>query len=317
MGEYSKAAVIKYTRKATGMTQEELSEGICEPVTISRYENGLLNPSDEKFVRLMQKMGENGNTCLFPLHCEMADLQKEMEKMMNLLERADWDEVENQKRKMEQEFQLSLDYPENRQYLKRIEVIVNYKKGRISVREAIEQLKDALCETLKIREPEDLPIYSILRETEVMIVYNLATYYEIAGDYEKALRIGSKLDEYFKRDDMVNDYKPRYLVFVGYSNILGLSGKYDESIEVCKREIKFLREKGILDYLYNFYYNIGWNISKKIECGLEKKERIRDARCYVWMAYHLCRSYPENRNNLKTIIEFWEEINQDGCSKLQ
>lgn len=174
MGEYSKAAVIKYTRKATGMTQEELSEGICEPVTISRYENGLLNPSDEKFVRLMQKMGENGNTCLFPLHCEMADLQKEMEKMMNLLERADWDEVENQKRKMEQEFQLSLDYPENRQYLKRIGVIVNYKKGRISVQEAIEQLKDALYETLKIREPEDLPIHRILRETEVLIVYNLS-----------------------------------------------------------------------------------------------------------------------------------------------
>lgn len=317
MGEYSKAAVIKYTRKATGMTQEELSEGICEPVTISRYENGLLNPSDEKFVRLMQKMGENGNTCLFPLHCEMADLQKEMEKMMNLLERADWDEVENQKRKMEQEFQLSLDYPENRQYLKRIEVVVNYKKGRISVREAIEQLKDALHETLKIREPEDLPIYRILRETEILITYNLATYYEIAGDYEKALRIGRKLDEYFKRDDMVNDYKPRYLVFVGYSNILGLSGKYDESIAICKRECEFLREKGILNYLYNFYYNTGWNISKKIECGLEKKERIRDARCYVWMAYHLCKAYPENKNNLKTIIEFWEEINHDGCSKLQ
>ena len=84
MGEYSKAAVIKYTRKATGMTQEELSEGICEPVTISRYENGLLNPSDEKFVRLMQKMGENGNTCLFPLHCEMADLQKEMEIILHV-----------------------------------------------------------------------------------------------------------------------------------------------------------------------------------------------------------------------------------------
>ena len=271
MGEYSKAAVIKYTRKATGMTQEELSEGICEPVTISRYENGLLNPSDEKFVRLMQKMGENGNTCLLPLHCEMADLQKEMEKMMNLLERADWDEVENQKRKMEQEFQLSLDYPENRQYLKRIEVVVNYKKGRISVREAIEQLKDALCETLKIREPEDLPIYRILRETEVMIVYNLATYYEAYGDRKKALRIYHRLDQYFKREDMVNDYKPRYLVYVGYSNILGLSGKYDESIAICKREIEFMREKGILKYLYNFYFNIGWNIGKKIEHGLEKK----------------------------------------------
>ena len=257
----------------------------------------------------MQKMGENGNTCLFPLHCEMADLQKEMEKMMNLLERADWDEVENQKRKMEQEFQLSLDYPENRQYLKRIEVIVNYKKGRISVQEAIEQLKDALYETLKIREPEDLPIHRILRETEVLIVYNLATYYEAYGDRKKALRIYHRLDQYFKREDMVNDYKPRYLVYVGYSNILGLSGKYDESIAICKREIEFLREKGILNYLYNFYYNIGWNISKKIECGLEKKERIRDARCYVWMAYHLCRSYPENKNNLKAIFKFYNEMN--------
>ena len=303
MGEYSKAAVIKYTRKATGMTQEELSEGICEPVTISRYENGLLNPSDEKFVRLMQKMGENGNTCLLPLHCEMADLQKEMEKMMNLLERADWDEVENQKRKMEQEFQLSLDYPENRQYLKRIEVVVNYKKGRISVREAIEQLKDALCETLKIREPEDLPIYRILRETEVMIVYNLATYYEAYGDRKKALRIYHRLDQYFKREDMVNDYKPRYLVYVGYSNILGLSGKYDESIAICKREIEFMREKGILKYLYNFYFNIGWNIGKKIE--------------HVWMAYHLCRSYPENKNNLKAIFKFYNEMNYDGSSKIQ
>lgn len=317
MGEYSKAAVIKYTRKATGMTQEELSEGICEPVTISRYENGLLNTSDEKFVRLMQKMGENGNTCLLPLHCEMADLQKEMEKMMNLLERADWDEVENQKRKMEQEFQLSLDYPENRQYLKRIEVVVNYKKGRISVREAIEQLKDALCETLKIREPEDLPIYRILRETEVMIVYNLATYYEAYGDRKKALRIYHRLDQYFKREDMVNDYKPRYLVYVGYSNILGLSGKYDESIAICKREIEFMREKGILKYLYNFYFNIGWNIGKKIEHGLEKKERIREARCYVWMAYHLCRSYPENKNNLKAIFKFYNEMNYDGSSKIQ
>lgn len=87
----------------------------------------------------------------------------------------------------------------------------------------------------------------------------------------KALRIYHRLDQYFKREDMVNDYKPRYLVYVGYSNILGLSGKYDESIAICKREIEFLREKGILNYLYNFYYNIGWNISKKIECGLEKK----------------------------------------------
>ena len=36
MGEYSKSAIIKYTRKSLGITQEELSESVCDPVTLSR-----------------------------------------------------------------------------------------------------------------------------------------------------------------------------------------------------------------------------------------------------------------------------------------
>lgn len=58
MGEYSKSAIIKYTRKSLGITQEELSESVCDPVTLSRYESGKIDPSDSKFLRLMEKMGE-------------------------------------------------------------------------------------------------------------------------------------------------------------------------------------------------------------------------------------------------------------------
>ena len=49
MGEYSKSAIIKYTRKSLGITQEELSESVCDPVTLSRYESGKIDPSDSKF----------------------------------------------------------------------------------------------------------------------------------------------------------------------------------------------------------------------------------------------------------------------------
>lgn len=58
MGEYSKSAIIKYTRKSLGITQEELSESVCDPVTLSRYESGKIDPSDSKFLRLMEKMGK-------------------------------------------------------------------------------------------------------------------------------------------------------------------------------------------------------------------------------------------------------------------
>ena len=263
MGEYSKAAVIKYTRKAVGMTQEELSEGICEPVTLSRYENGQLNPSDDKFVRLMQKMGESGETCLFPLYCEDVRLQQEMENMLYAIEEKNWCKVEKLKQKIETEFHLSKDYSENRQYLKRIETITRYRKKEINVQEAIEELRTALNETLGNIEPENFPVGKILRETEILVIYNLASYYAEAGNAPKALVIYERLDEYFSRKDTV----------------------------------------------YVFLYNIGWNIYEKIKQGLEKKDRLQEAKCYVWTAYQLCSLYPENKKNLKVIINYFNDMN--------
>ena len=46
MSEYNRASVIRYYRKQRNMTQEELAEGICDTYTLSRYENGTLNPSE-------------------------------------------------------------------------------------------------------------------------------------------------------------------------------------------------------------------------------------------------------------------------------
>lgn len=308
MGEYSKAAIIKYTRTAAGMTQEELAEGICEPGTLSRYETGQLNPSDENFVRLMQKMGERGDTFVFPIHSEAADLQKEMDRLLYAIEKTDWSEVEKVKDRMETEFCLSREYPENHQYLKRIEVIIRYKRGEIGIQEAIGEITAAFQETFGSCEPEEFPVGRVLRETEILVVYNLASYYEAAQNTEKALAIYKRLDAYFGRWDMVNDYKPRYLVYVGYSNLLGVDGRHDESIEICKREIELLWRRGKLNYLYNFYYNIGWNIKKKIEKGLEERKRIPEAKCYVWMAYQLCKGYPENKKNLNRIAEFYKSM---------
>ena len=58
MGEYSKSAIIKYTRKSLGITQEELSESVCDPVTLSRYESGKIDPSDSNFLSLWKRWGK-------------------------------------------------------------------------------------------------------------------------------------------------------------------------------------------------------------------------------------------------------------------
>ena len=94
MGEYSKSAIIKYTRKALGMTQEELSEFICDPVTLARYESGKIDPTDEKFLCLMEKMGEQGRVFLWPLETGLLDVESEIEQLKKAVEQHDWKNAE-------------------------------------------------------------------------------------------------------------------------------------------------------------------------------------------------------------------------------
>lgn len=48
--------VIREKRIALGLTQSKLSDGICEPITISRLENGTQVPSFSKLQRIFQKL---------------------------------------------------------------------------------------------------------------------------------------------------------------------------------------------------------------------------------------------------------------------
>ena len=52
LGEY-----IKQRRLDLGLTQEQLCDGICEPVTLSRLENGKQTPSRNRINALLQRLG--------------------------------------------------------------------------------------------------------------------------------------------------------------------------------------------------------------------------------------------------------------------
>lgn len=311
MGEYNKSAVIKYTRQAKGLTQEELSEFICDPVTLSRYENGQLNPTDDKFFRLMQKMGERGDIYSFPVQCEMVGLQEKMQDLLLTIEKKNWSEVEEIKNRIEKEHYMSMEYPENRQYIGRVEIILKIRRGEISKKEAVEQFEELLKQTIAGYDKISGDIKMermILSETEVMLLYSIATYCIDINELEKAENIFKRLRKSFLQEDVIHNEKPRYLINTNYSDLLGLTGRYDESIDICKEEIQWLLENNKTNCLFNFYFNIGWVIKKKVEEGIETKDKLRQAKCYVWIAYQLAKNYPEYQEYLKTIQEFYNQI---------
>ena len=76
LGEY-----IKQRRLDLGLTQEQLCEGICEPMTLSRLENGKQTPSRNRINALLQRLGlpdDRYFALLSKNELEMEALQKEI-----------------------------------------------------------------------------------------------------------------------------------------------------------------------------------------------------------------------------------------------
>lgn len=303
MGEYSKSAIIKYTRKSLGMTQEELSESICDPITLGRYENGKLDPTDDKFMRLMEKMGEQGSVFIWPLEESLLEVESEIEKLEKAVEQHNWENVEQIKSNLIKNENFNVEYPENRQYMKRIETLIQYERGNVDEEQVIEKLKEAWWYTCEHFQSEEFPINRIYRETEICILHDIVIFYKILGQYEKASIYYERLLKYFDRTDMVNDCKPLYLIYLGYSNVLGIMGEHEKSMELCFKAIRRGLMKNQMNYLYNFYYNIG--------CSLQRhgnREQQKMAKLYVWIAYQLCQAYPENKKNLEIIKERYDQL---------
>ena len=49
--------VIRNLRKECNMTQEDLADGICSTVSLSRIENGMQMPSSQTLDKLLDKLG--------------------------------------------------------------------------------------------------------------------------------------------------------------------------------------------------------------------------------------------------------------------
>ncbi|MFA9376112.1 MAG: helix-turn-helix domain-containing protein [Lachnotalea sp.] len=306
MGEYSKSAIIKFTRKSLGMTQEVLAENICEPVTLARYESGYLDPTDDKFNQLMQKMGKTGERFIYPIQSSKIEIEEQLKKILYALERKEFLEVKKLITQIKHKHDISHFYPENKQYLKRIELILVYENKEISISEFIKGLEDALILTFREYNKNGFPIQRVFIESEILLLNNIAAMYGKNEEIDIAINIYQNIEEYFENAEMVNDYKPRYLVLINYANLLGLDKRYYDSIKICEKGITWLIDNNKSNCLYNFYYNIGWNLLK-IGNAVQNKEKVQKARCYVWMAYQLCSLYPESSENLEYIDRFYRD----------
>lgn len=283
LGEY-----IKQERLKQGITQEQLCAGICEPITVSRMENGKQTPSYNRICAFLQRLGlpdERFFALLSKNELEIKNLQDEIRADSIRFERAS---AENRPeiravgmQKLEKLEQLA--DPDDRiirQYMIGERVTFGKPDGPYSPEERMELLLEALRMTVPNLDLEkiNLGLYSM---NETTLLNQIAVTYGLMGQQKKAIDIYRQLLKYVQKHYSygMSGYAGKFaLIACNYTIELFLLKRYDDALEVAELGRKACVEyahyqflPGLLDLIGGCYFYQG-NLDK---C----KEYYREAYC--------------------------------------
>ena len=154
---YLLSEYLQYKRREMRLTQEKVSEGICEPETYSRLETGVRAPSRSNRVALAERL-EIG------WHCYRGELDTDNREVYAIQRKERIANVKNQWKEClnllkELERLLDMTRPVNQQYIKVRETLAKYRIGSISAQEAYEKEFNALQLTTKLNLDDDKLVY--------------------------------------------------------------------------------------------------------------------------------------------------------------
>lgn len=257
---------IRQRRLELELTQEQVCEGICEVVTLSRLESGRQTPSHNRIKALLQRlnMPDNRYYALLNQHeLELKNVRKELLSCTSRFERA----LAEQKTKlwalaMERLHQLEEltedDDTITRQFILSNKATLGRSDGPYCFEERLTMLLEALRLTVPKFDPEKVGNrrYSV---DETRLISQIALAYFDAGNHTKSLNLYSQLFDYVhKNDDRLSNFAAHFtLIAHNYAQELGLCKYYHRSIEVAEEGRRVSINYGHYHFLAGFLAILG------------------------------------------------------------
>lgn len=280
--------VLRIRRNMYGLTQKELCEGICSPRTLRRAEKREANMQQECLGALLRKLGlskEFQRARIVTNDREALKLRKEMLICRNNRDFCRCRELLNQIRE-----KISLEIPENRQYMIDLEASLDWMENRITKEEFAAREEEALQCTLNTKKlvyAEEI----YLTEMEMLCIRKKI---RVAGEQEKKKCIDFLLHyfELYEKACIMPDCISMYehvMPFV--ASEFGNMGMYQTAINLDKKVVEASLACKRVWAMSNTLYDILWNETKqKTEAeqsvGKEKMaERLKQSVLFS----HFCR----------------------------
>lgn len=269
--------VIRIRRKMLGLSQEKLSEGICDSRTVSKLERHTSKPQKEIVQQLFDRLNLSTELCRTEL---VTDSKEAIEKYDELKVQKMNGNYEQMKSSIEQlRGLISLDIPSNRQAIIRNEIICRYSANEIDKSEYVSQM----VKTLELTVPFKAVVKQgekYLTNEELSCIQNIMVKSDdvLIGftECEKALVTMCYNMKYPLHYTRIYEF-----VLSTVSSKLGNNKEYEASDEMKRRIITLSLRTKRIKAIHGALYGILWNsvqkkseeddlTTEKIACELKK-----------------------------------------------
>ena len=259
-------------RKYKCMTQAQLSEGIVEPETLSRFEREKISMRWKKLSLILERLG-------LPQEKEQLLLETDGYEALEM-----YQEINNHIFKFQTELakeklyildnKLDKSSIKNKQYVKFVKTIIQKSNYQINSLEIQEKIYIELLQMTKPKYPDISIEHELLSRCEGGIINGLGILYEKKGDIErgKALLEQGILSYENKLISRKYSNRSRELLKHNYASLLGELGMFETAIKISKGEIKIILCKGAIEGVASALYEVAWNLYewKKDEREIKK-----------------------------------------------
>lgn len=275
LGDY-----IKQKRLDLGLTQEQLCDGICEPMTLSRLENGKQTPGRNRINALLQRMGlpdDRYFALLSKNELEMEALQKEIV-ACNVTERV----AEGFEKLAQFEALAAPDDQIAQQFALRSRVLLGRLDGRYTPMEQISLLMQAIRLTVPRFDLENIESFLYTKD-EITIINQIGLAYSDDGQNKKAAEIYYQLLRYVRKHfkETITLIGALPLVLYNYARVLDLCGRYEEGAELAQECRKACIQ-------YGHYQELPRCLEIEAECRHFMGDEEISKELY-YQSYYLCK----------------------------
>lgn len=251
---------IKELRKNSGLSQEELSEGICTQAQISKIEKGLVFPYASTLYQISQKLGVDVNYFFDIGTTPRLDYVQEVFEQLQIMRRS------YKFKEMMDIVRAEETNPLFSQNKKNMQILL-WHKG-IYLYE-IENKKDEAMDTLNQAVHITDMKGKVMQEREIEIQLTIAAIL-IKEDLEAALSLYKEIMRNVQVLPHLNDYTIKTRLYFNLARVLTNLNQLDDSNKYCDEAIKWCLKKDSIYLLGQVHYQKGYNLELANQLGCAK-----------------------------------------------